>query len=722
MRRSTLLGTLGVSILAALAGPAVAEEVAAPAASTDEPTNVLVREDDPDVHDDSSPPVADEHDTHTPIAPTADYDEIVITATPHPRRRFDVIQGTTVLGHEALEQALRPSLGDTLGELPGISSTSFGPGAGRPVIRGLDGPRIRVLQNSLGALDASVTSPDHAVAIDPMAAQRIEVIRGAGTLMYGSSAVGGVVNVRDGRVPDAIPEHGAEGDVHGVYGSAADEKSGGGGITAGFDDLAFRASVFARDTHDLEIPGFPVSSEFAAQEGLADRGRKGRVENSDVESHGGTLGGAWIGEEARVGVAYGLLETNYGVPSEPGEEIRIDLVQDRVDVEGDWQHDLFLFEEAQLKVAWADYEHREIEDGDTATKIENEGWEGRLDLIQKEWNGLHGSAGFQFVTRDFESEGDEAFVPPSDLFQWGLFAVEEYHLGPVTLEAGLRFERQEIEARQLDFDEDYNGVSFSVGAGWTPHEDWLLGVSLSRTERLPSPEELLSDGPHLATRGFDIGDPTLDEEVGLTVEATVRKRHGRVRGGLNAFYTDFDDYIFNENTGNRVDETGTAPGELFERRYRQTSAEFYGGEAHLDVEVLEHELFTGIFDVSVDYVRAKARSSDLPRIPPLRLKTGLEARSDYVDARIELADAPPLPRRPRRHDSPAGSQPDGREGAQPRLVPQGSRPAGRPRRAHRHARRLLTHEGDAEVSVPEPGPAGLLGLSMVAPGIRVLRR
>jgi iron complex outermembrane receptor protein len=587
---------------------------------------------------DDLPAERGEEAVHSPVSPSADFDEIVITAAPHPRARFEVIHGTTVLSGEELERSLQPTIGETLGELPGVSSTYFGPGASRPVIRGLDGPRIRVLQNGLGALDASVTSPDHALAVDAMQARRIEVVRGAGTLLYGSAAVGGVVNVDDGRIPSRVPEDWLEGHVSALYGSAAEEKAAAAGLTMGFGQVAFRAAGSLRDTNDLSIPGFPVSEQLAALTG-AERGPEGSVPNSDIDTRGGTVGGSWIFDEASLGAAYGIFESSYGAPSDPEEAVRIDLEQQRLDLRGELDRDILLFDESSLQLAYADYQHDEIENGSLATHFDNDAWEGRLDFVQKKWKGLHGSMGFQFLDRDFAARGGEAFTPPNETLLWGLFAAEELHIGPFILEAGLRFERQRSQARDLDFDRNFSGVSFFAGAGWLPRQDWLLGVSVARTERLPAAEELLSNGPHLATRGFDVGDPSLDEEIGLTFEATLRRRRGRVTGGINAFYTRFDDYIFLQNIG-LVDADGNPDpnGELILREYRQSEANFYGGEVQLVAEAIQHDLFTGIVDLALDYVRAEESDSDepLPRIPPLRLKAGIEGRSDYLDGRVEL--------------------------------------------------------------------------------------
>ena len=587
----------------------------------------------------ASPDVAARRDEpiHAKESAPTNYEEIVVSASPHPRERFDVIQGTVVLADEELEAAIRPTLGDTLAELPGITSSSFGPGSSRPVIRGLGGPRVRVLQDGIGVQDASVSSPDHAVAMDPLQTDRIEIVRGAATLRYGSSAIGGVVNVDDGRIPRQLGEK-FEGDLRAIYGSASQDKMGALGINSTVGPVALRMSGFVRGSHDLGIPGRPISSALLAEDPDLEQGPSGRVPDSDTDSKGGNLGTAWFGEAGHVGAAYGIMESNYGVPSEPGEEIRIHLEQQRVDLRGEYEIPLAPFETASLRLGFGDYEHEELEEGEIATRVDSETWEGRLEFLQEEWRGLHGAMGIQFLTRDSDVSGEEAFMPSNEVYQWGLFAVEELELDRFTFEAGLRVEGQKLESSTVDFDKDYVAVSASLGAAWKPADDWLLGVSLSRSDRPPAAEEVLSDGPHLATAGFEIGRRGLDNEVGYTVEVTARKRAGRLRGDINLYYTRFHDFIF-QRDGFRVDEEGLPDpdGELIRRTYEQADAIFYGGEAQLSLELFQAAGYTTYLDASADYVRAKERSSDinLPRIPPFRFRGGLEARSDLLDARVE---------------------------------------------------------------------------------------
>ena len=588
--------------------------------------------------------------THSPVSQSTDFEEIVITGAPHSRMRFDVIQGTSVLSKEELEGALMPTLGETLAELPGVSSTYFGPGASRPVIRGLDGPRVRVLQNGLGSLDASVTSPDHAVVTEGLLMERVEIIRGAGTLLFGGSAIGGVINVDDGRIPLEVPADYVEGDVRVLYGSAANEKSGSMALNGGVGQVAVRAAGAFSQSDNLQIPGYAVSSGLLAEEPQIDPGPYGLALSTQTDRRTGTAGASWIGEHSMLGASYGVMQDDYGVPAEPGEPIEIDLLQKRFDSRGTWGQSFLIFDEASFQYGYADYQHKELEGADRvlATLFKNKAHEARIDLLQKEYKDLHGTVGFQLLHRDFEAAGEEAYVPPNVTTNWGLFAVEEYHWDQFRFEGGLRYEWQQVKSESIGFERSFNAVSFSAGAGYTFLEDYLVGLSISRTERAPGPEELLSDGAHLATGGFDLGNAGLDKESGWTIEGTIRRKRGRWTAGLNMYWSRFSDFIYQENGGycNPVD-TPAGPecvldptaGELQLRTFTQNDVDFWGGEITGAFDFYQSEKYIGLVDLAFDWVNANVHNgptNTLPRIPPYRIKAGIEARSDYADLRFEV--------------------------------------------------------------------------------------
>ncbi len=561
-------------------------------------------------------------------------DELVVTFSGHERRRFDVIQGTSVLAEDELQREIQTTLGDTLAGQPGVVSTGFAPGASRPVIRGLDGPRLRVLQNGVSVVDASTTSPDHQVASDPLLAERIEVLRGAGTLRYGSNAVGGVVNVIDGRIAERPLDGPYQGAVGLHYGSNADDANAAGLLRAAAGPLVFHAEGFVRRGHDLEVKGDPLASrsrsDFDAQDPLAPA--SGRVPGTDVESHGGTLGASWVGEDGFFGLAYARLESDYGVPVPPEEPpaagIRIDLKQNRIDLGGGLRGSFGPFDSVGFRGVYGDYQHSEREGGKIVTTFLNRGHEARLEATQASFGNLDGSIGLQWRFEDRIAIGAEAFLPEHDAGQLALFVVEELHLDPVTVEAGLRIERTAIDAAGSLRDRGFTTVSASLGASYAVDADTLVGLSVARTERPPTGEELYSDGPHFATAGFEIGDVALDPETASSVELTFKRREGRLTGGLNLFYTRFDDFIFQR-------ETGAFQDGLPERRYRQADADFYGLELDLAWTVYEAGWGSGVLDLGYDLVRGRASGRDLPRIPPARLRFGGELEFKRLKLRLE---------------------------------------------------------------------------------------
>lgn len=548
-------------------------------------------------------------------------DETLITVWGDKPRSFDVIQGTNVLRGDKLERDLSRTLGETLDREAGVHNSYFGPGAGRPVIRGFDGGRIRVLNNGVGTLDASVASPDHGVAGEPITAQKIEVIRGAGTLRYGTSAIGGVVNVLDGRIPAELPEGGIDFDMRTGYGGNASERYLGGGVTVGVGPFAVHGEGFIRDTHDIA----------ALRE----------VPNTDIDDNRGGSGGAsFIWDRGHAGFAYSRLDNNYGilaVDTSEEDELRIDLEQDRYDVSAEWRSDLWLFDQLSVRGAYADYEHREIEDGEVGTTFARFAWEGRFELQQKVWNDLSGLWGFQFETGNFRAVGEEGFIPRTETLKTGLFTIQQRPFGPFDLEAGFRWERVNHDLRQASEallasgqNETFNTFSFSLGASWSPDETYLLGLALSRTERAPGVAELFSNGPHLATAGFEVGDPSLQKEAGLGIEVTARKRTGRFTGGVNVYYTIFDDYIFLRDRGDVLEG-------LPVRVYDQRDAEIWGAELELELVAYERGALRGLVDFTFDYVRGQLASDrNLPRIAPWSVRWGAEAQSTYLDGRIEV--------------------------------------------------------------------------------------
>ncbi|MFN3960225.1 MAG: TonB-dependent receptor [Parvularculaceae bacterium] len=571
-------------------------------------------------------------------------DEIVVTASPLKRAENETIIGVSVITRDELQNRLENSIGETLRREAGISSTFFGPGASRPVIRGLGGDRISVLDGGIGSIDASATSPDHAVSVEPAMAEKIEIVRGAATLLYGSSAAGGVVNVFSGRIPRNLPEGGVDGALRIGKSTVDDGTEAAGGFDvdlgkAGAGNFVFHGEGFFRTADDYAIPGFVRSQALRDLEPLAPGEEEafGVVDNTSLKTTGGSAGLSYVFDNGFFGVSGNALDTSYGVPGSGEEEggVTIDLRQRRIDLDGEVDGDFFLFNRAKLRVGYADYTHTEIEpSGEPGTVFSNEGVEGRLELVDKPIavgaGELNGAVGFQWRLRDYSAIGEEAFVPPTTSSQYGVFALKELSLGAVRFELGGRFETTHHEAPDLGLTRDFDAVSVSGGVGVTPAEGVFLGVTGFRTERAPSVEELFSDGPHLATGSFEIGDPGLGIETARGVEATAKFDADRFSVAVNGFYTSYKDFIYEAATGLEEDDLPVFA-------FAAADATFKGFEIVTEAELFKWQGFDFHADASLDYVRATvdAANRNLPRIPPLSGLFGVEANSEHVDLRFE---------------------------------------------------------------------------------------
>ncbi|GER01296.1 TonB-dependent receptor [Iodidimonas gelatinilytica] len=575
---------------------------------------------------------------------TGGLEEIIVTAHPGARSRYDVLQGTSVLTGEDLEQAVRATIGDSLDRLPGLSQTAFGQGASRPVIRGLSGDRLRVLINDLGSFDASTTSPDHAVALDLSAAKRIEVVRGPATLIYGANAIAGVVNVTDNRVPRALPEDGkADGFIRSSYGTNADEVVNSGAldlnITGGW---MAHLDGFYRNHRDFTAPGFLRSEQERLDDPLPEGEDEpfGRANNSGIESWGGTGGLSYVGDNGFIGASISHLDTVYGIPvalegeeEEGGEEeeegVRIDIEQLRVDVIGEWTKPFAIFEKASLRFGYGDYDQAELEGDEIGTLFLNEEWEARLDLTQKNRNGWSGTSGVHLRSRNFEAIGLEAFVPPNDTMQWGLYSYQSIETGAWHVDAGVRLDRQTVESVTRSIDRSFTGISLSAGVSYDLGAGYLIGANGFRTERAPNADELFSDGPHLASFTFERGDETLGEETAKGLELSLKKNSGPLTFILNGFYTAYDDFIFERFTGETEDNLPVA-------QFSATQARFYGLEMEADYLLWQSGERTIKLNAVFDVVEAKNRSdgTPLPRIPPLSVQLGADYQSHWFDIHI----------------------------------------------------------------------------------------
>jgi len=577
-------------------------------------------------------------------------EEIVVTASPLRASAIDLAQSAIVLAGDDLRRGIASSLGESLASLPGVSASYFGPRASRPIIRGLSGERVLMLQDGVSALDVSNLSPDHSVAIEDVLAEQVEILKGPTTLLYGSGAVGGVVNVVDGRIPDADDE-----DLAGAgelrTDTATGELSAVGKLDARVGAIGVHAALYDRSTDDVEVPGY-AWSKAARDEAIADGEEpdltRGKVRNSDSDTSGGTLGASWIGEHSVIGLAWSRHQTDYGLPGpgehheeegadpvvEPveGEEeaqtVRIDQEQDRYDFRAEWRELEGWLDNVLVRAAWNDYQHEELEGSEVGTRFEQTGLDARLHLGHRTLAGWDGTLGFQYTDLDLEAEGAEAYIPPSQTAALSAFVVEQRAFGDFTLDLGMRLEGQEIETRAEA--RDYSGTAYTLAGGLLWQFDDTLGaaVHLTRSERHPQATELYANGPHLAVGRFEIGDDRLDKEAATTIDLGLRAE-GELHWHVSVFYSDFADYIYAAPTGQEEDGLPVF-------QYTQGDAEFYGVEAELEFPLYRSSGGELHGRVGGDLVRGKLDDGgNLPQIPPLRLMAGIEYDAGALHAAVD---------------------------------------------------------------------------------------
>ena len=552
-----------------------------------------------------------------------DLTEVVVTAAPYAVTLDSATTSVDILSRDDIDQAPAGGIGDALAGLAGVRSTSFGPGASRPVIRGLSGPRVLVLSNGLGQVDASALSPDHAVASDPQEARRIEVLRGPSALAYGGSAIGGVVNIIDDRIP-TTPADGLSGRLLGSASSVDNGWSVGGALKGGAGPWVFTLDGLRRETKDYDVPTFPESRQQLAAEGEADEWPghvDSKVENtfSNLSAYGAGL--SYVGATGYVGLSVKRTESSYGVPGHAhghegeapagGEEeaVSIDLKQTRFDLRGETSLAEGPFETLRFAMGYADYSHVELEGGAPATRFNSDGWESRIELVQPNRDGWQGAVGFQGLSRDFAALGDEAYVPATQTKEFGVFTLQRFDRDAWGVEGGLRLERKELDS--VAADRNFTGLSASLGGFLRPAEGLFISLSASRTERAPAQEELFAQGAHPATRGFEMGDPTLKSEVSYSVDLTGHIERGPFEVDAHIFGVSYDGFIDLRPTG-AEDPDSELPIFL----YRQTDASFYGVEIDGSFRAWQSGDRSFTLEATADYVRGRSDLGPPARIPP----------------------------------------------------------------------------------------------------------
>lgn len=605
---------------------------------------------------------------------------VIVTAPGIEKLAGELISKVDALDRDDLIADLQGTLGDTLARRPGVSTTFFGAGASRPVLRGLGSERVLVLTNGMGVIDVSAASPDHQTGTDGIDAERVEILRGPAALAYGGQAIGGVVNVIDGLVVSQKPDDAFYGQGYAAYNGVNEgqELAGRAGFVVG--DLVFNFSASKRDFDDYEIPGYAESARLRASEEEEhdhedhdhedeedhdehEEEARDLLENSFLESETLAAGVSWVGDNAYLGLAVRRQTATYGLPGhdhEHGEEEHddhededhedehgeespfIDLEQVRVDFQGGYRFDHDILDELTFKLTSGDYEHAEFEGpGEIGTQYFTDGLEGRVELDHS-FGDSNGTIGLQFVDKSFNAVGDEAFITPTDTKSLGLFVYEarEWSNG-FGIEGGGRIESVELDNVNAG-SRDFDLLSASFGAHQHYTNGWFIGAQVALTERAPNESELFADGAHLATDQYEVGNPDMDVERGLNLEGTVRWTNDQIEIGANLFHTDFSDFIYltpgmTEEGGVLVDEVDGTPVYLF----AQEDAQFQGGELYLRYHVSDGPLGAHWdLSTSLDFVHAELDSgANVPYLPPVKFVADLTADWGLFDAGVGVVMA-----------------------------------------------------------------------------------
>lgn len=590
--------------------------------------------------------------------PTASLDDIVVTANRLNQTLFEQVQPTTVLKGQDLQRKLQPTLGETLNNEPGVSSTYFGPGASRPIIRGLGEDRVRVLQNGTSVLDVSNVSPDHAVASDPLTIRSVEVVRGPASLLYGPNTVGGVVNVIDDRIPtEKFTDTWPHGKFDTSAGSADELLSSAGSITWGAGPIVFHLDGFDRQTDDIHIPAYARSERQRLIDGPGPT-PYGILPNSATQSKGAGLGASYIWDGGYFGLSYSGIDSTYGTVAEP--DVTIGLRQRRWDARGAFYHPAPLIKELNYKFGYSDYAHTEFEGATPGTQFLIEGFNGRMELLHEKIGPFEGAIGYEAQRNTFSALGSEAFLPEVETRVNSAFFFEEMKLNEkLRLQFGARYDHQTNETEtSLNFGpglkREFDAFSASAGIVYNPVENYAVALNVAYSQRPPTYVELFANGPHVATGTVEVGDPNLGTENSIAVDLSVRKNAGFVTGSVSAFYYRFNHYISLQPSG-LIDPVELLP--IY--NYQGIGADFYGAEAEATFHFLgpavaaqdtisadpKSQSRSGVafanqrldLILRADYVHAEDRHTNepLPQIPPFRSSAALDYRLDKWSARLE---------------------------------------------------------------------------------------
>lgn len=557
----------------------------------------------------------------------------------------DTLQSSTTIG-EALKDQL------------GIYADSFGAGASRPVIRGQDGARAKVLQNGSDTMDVSTLSPDHAVMVDPQLAKKVELIRGPETLLYGAGSVGGLVNVVDNKIATEMPAKGYEGTVGLRYNTGNDETLAQAGVTVGLSDhIALRVEGLSRDANNYIVPNYSVIEDHGDHQHV-DRQR--RVADTFAKSDNFNLGLSWIGDRGYAGVSYSNRQDKYGLPGHSheyeschlhglslhcgdhddhdedghdhdqahshnhghGHEEEehdhagpwIDLKSERYDFRSELNDPFAGFKKLKASASYTDYQHDEIEEGQAMTTFKSKAYDGRLELFHNPIATWEGVIGLEASQQKLNISGEEATLAPNKTQKWSLFAAEHKQWNDVLFQVSSRFDQQKIDISSAQKDFDENAFSYAGSATWSFAPNYKLALTASHQERLPLAQELYSDGKHFATNTYELGNDNLSKEKSNNLELGLNFDADKFSYGINLYHQWYDNFIYAKTLDQYKDFRLI--------QYSQDKARFYGAEAQAAYQITDRYKL-GVFG---DYVRGKIDNENAPRVPAGRLGTKVDAQ------------------------------------------------------------------------------------------------
>ena len=565
----------------------------------------------------STPPAASE-----PVIP-----RVIVTATPFGLGETEqILMPAKVLAGDELRDKLGATLGETLSQELGVSASAFGAGASRPIIRGLEGTRVKMLENGMGVADVSGLSNDHAVSADGATARQIEILRGPAALLYGSGAIGGLVNVVNERIPAAL-EDGIGGQAELRYSTVDHGRTGSASIDGSAGKFGFHVDGSARRADDYKIPGPRVLGDAASD--------AGRLRRSFTSQDTAGLGASVVGDWGHAGASVAIVDHLYGIPSMEGP--RIDMQQTRYDIDSLFKAPLPGLESVKVKFGYTDYQHEELNDENEAEiRYTNRSFESRVEASHKSVAGWTGTLGLQTENAHFAGKstgGGPDTVPQTRSTTTAAFIVEERTFGKLRVNAGIRgesVERAPVEGQQRKF----GLLSYSVGAMRDIVAGYSAGATVSVAQRAPTAEELYSAGPHEATETFDLGNASFKKETSRNIELSLQKTTGLVRWKGNLFLNKVHDFIYGNINGKLVDDAGNPGDELRERIFEQADASVRGAEAELTYNQSGQGITGRLF---ADTSRGKLdQGGSLPLQPATRFGADVGYRKGAVRAGVSV--------------------------------------------------------------------------------------